>query len=129
MGSMNALEEAIVVAGDKLIDKAQAAGNFISVVVAVKDSQIQMEMMQHNFPDADYIHVAAQMTAGLSDLYRKTTQSAPDPLPEATDLLDRFRTNLADKPFGGCEFVSEEVADTELDRNGDSGDETLEKTD
>lgn len=87
---MSSKDEALVVAGDKLVNSARDADNFLACVATVKDGKINLEMTIHDFPNVDFLHVTALISSALSDQYRKSDPPR-EALPLASGLFDRLK--------------------------------------
>lgn len=92
---MSSLDEAVLRAGDVLIEQAKDAENFLFTVFSQKDGKVRMEMQIHDFPPDDFINATSLFVQALSEQHLKAAKehNAVERLPLAQDLFDRLRNN------------------------------------
>ena len=106
------LDDALLSAGDKMVDQANEAGNFLNLCLSVADGKVRCELTSWEFPTTDLLIAASTMANALADEWRKAHVPKPEPLPVASSLKHLIQQKMGiedevDRP-GASVVVPEE---------------------
>jgi hypothetical protein len=81
------MDDVLLAAGDKMIDKAGEAKNFICFSAHVHDGKVSLDMTSWEFPPEDFLTVAALIVNALKEEQQKrANKGTPEQLPESQAL-------------------------------------------